>query len=303
MEILDLRRLKILLKEHPDIRDRIVSYYQYIMVDEYQDTNQIQAEIIYLLAGGNKNVMVVGDDSQSIYSFRGASFENIMTFPKMFPDARIIKLEENYRSVQPILNLTNVIINKATKKFSKHLFTKKSGGAVPALVYANNEKRQSRFIIEKIRQLKMNGVTLNQMAVLFRAGFHSFDLEVELNRDRIPFIKVGGFKFVESAHIKDVLAHLRIFTHPYDRISWYRLLLLIDKVGPKTALDIYQAILDKKSGYKGLLDIKLKPILSRRLERLINLYASIDLKSLSLEQMGETILKYYFPIVKKRYHK
>ena len=293
--------LRILLNEHPDIRDRISSFYQYIMVDEYQDTNHLQAEIIYLLANVEKNVMVVGDDSQSIYSFRGASFENIMTFPKTFPEVRIIKLEENYRSIQPILNLTNVIISRATKKFSKNLYSRKPGGSLPLLVCAKNEKSQSRFIVEKIRELRINGVRLNQIAVLFRAGFHSFDLEVELNRDRIPFIKVGGFKFVESAHIKDVLAHLRVLKNPDDRISWYRLLLLVDKVGPKTALNIYQAISDKKLGYKGLLEIKLKSILSRRLERLRHLYSSINPKTLSLEQIGEAVLKYYAPIVKERY--
>ena len=293
--------LKILLNEHPDVRDSISSFYQYIMVDEYQDTNHIQAEIIYLLAGVDKNVMVVGDDSQSIYSFRGANFENIMTFPKIFPDARTIKLEENYRSVQPILNLTNAIISRAAKKFSKNLYTRKSGGSLPVLVCAKNEKRQSQFIVEKIGDLRMNGVDLSQIAVLFRAGFHSFDLEVELNRHRIPFVKVGGFKFVESAHIKDILAHLRVLKNPYDRISWYRLLLLVDKVGPKTALNVYQAILDEKSGYKGISDIKLKPILSRCLERLIELYSSINLKSFSLEQIGEAVLKYYAPLVKERY--
>lgn len=293
--------LKILLNEHPDIRDRISSFYQYIMVDEYQDTNHIQAEIIYLLAGVDKNVMVVGDDSQSIYSFRGANFENIMIFPKMFSDVRIIKLEENYRSVQPILNLTNVIISRAANKFSKNLYTRKTGGSLPVLVCAKNEKGQSRFVVEKIRELTMNGVGLNQIAVLFRAGFHSFDLEVELNRDRIPFIKVGGFKFVESAHIKDILAHLRVLINPYDRISWYRLLLLVDKVGPKTALNIYQSILDEKSGYKGLLGIKLKPTLSRRLERLTKLYSTINPKALSLEQIGAAVLKYYAPIIQERY--
>ncbi|UCD33787.1 MAG: ATP-dependent helicase [Desulfobacterales bacterium] len=293
--------LNRLLKEHPDVRDRMSSFYRYIMIDEYQDTNHIQAEIIYLLAYINKNVMVVGDDSQSIYSFRGASFENIMQFPEKFPEARIIKLEENYRSVQPILNLTNVIIDRAERKYSKNLYTRKTSGSLPSLVYAKNEKSQSRFVIEKIRKLRMDGVALNEIAVLFRAGFHSFDLEVELNRESIPFIKVGGFKFVESAHIKDVLAHLRVFTNPYDRISWYRILLLINKIGPKTALDIYQAIRDEKIGYKGLLDIKIKPIRKQHLKHLMDLYTIIDPRTFPVEEIGETVLKYYTPIVKYKY--
>jgi DNA helicase-2/ATP-dependent DNA helicase PcrA len=215
--------LQQLLKNHPGIRERIASSYRYIMVDEYQDTNKIQAEILYLLTGV--------DDSQSIYAFRGANFRNIMEFPKMFPDTRIITLEENYRSVQPILNLTNVIIDQAAEKYSKTLFTRRQGGSTPVLVSARDENNQSLFIVRKIRELIDQGIALNQIAVLFRAGFHSFDLEIELNREQVPFIKVGGFRFVESAHIKDVLAHLRVIANSQDRISWYRILLLIDKIG------------------------------------------------------------------------
>ncbi|MGA8180762.1 MAG: ATP-dependent helicase, partial [Desulfobacterales bacterium] len=220
-----LKFLKILLKEHPDVRDKSSAAYQYLMVDEYQDTNKIQAEIVYLLAGMHQNIMVVGDDSQSIYAFRGANFENIMRFPEIFSGTRIIRLEENYRSTEPILKLTNVIINRATRKYSKILFTQRSGGTLPLLIKAQSENNQSRFVIETIRSLYRSGVPLNQIAVLFRASFHSFDLEIELSREGIPFIKVGGFKFIESAHIKDVLAHLKVIFNPYDRISWYRILL------------------------------------------------------------------------------
>lgn len=290
-----------LLKDHPDIRNRISSSYRYVMVDEYQDTNKIQAEILYLLTGDNNNIMVVGDDSQSIYAFRGANFRNIMKFPEMFPDTRIIALEENYRSVQPILNLTNIIIEQAKEKYSKNLFTRKSGGSVPVLVEAQDENDQSLFIVDKIQQLGRQGIALNQIAVLFRAGYHSFDLEIELSRSQLPFIKVGGFKFVESAHIKDVLAHLRVISSPRDRISWYRILLLLEKIGPVSAQKIYNAITDEAVGYAGLLTSKAKTVAGAGLKRLKDLFASIDTHSMPLEKIGEAIIEYYLPILKDRY--
>jgi DNA helicase-2/ATP-dependent DNA helicase PcrA len=293
--------LRQLLKDHPDIRNRIASAYRYVMVDEYQDTNKIQAEILYLLTGDNNNIMVVGDDSQSIYAFRGANFRNIMKFPEMFPGTRIIALEENYRSVQPILNLTNIIIEQAKEKYSKNLFTRKSGGTVPVLVEAQDENAQSLFIVDKIQQLGRQGIALNQIAVLFRAGYHSFDLEIELSRSQLPFIKVGGFKFVESAHIKDVLAHLRVIASPHDRISWYRILLLIEKIGPATAQKIYDAIAGEAAGYTGLLSGRTTTGAAAGLKRLKDLFASIDSFSMPLDRIGEAIIKYYLPILKERY--
>ena len=290
-----------LLKTDPAIRDRISSSYRYVMVDEYQDTNKIQAEILYLLTGTNKNIMVVGDDSQSIYAFRGADFRNIMKFPAMFPGTRIIALEENYRSVQPILNLTNIIIEQAKEKYSKNLFTTRTGGSIPVLVEAQEENDQSLFIVDKIRQLCGQGTALNQIAVLFRAGYHSFDLEIELSREQIPFIKVGGFKFVESAHIKDVLAHLRIVSSPYDRISWYRILLIIEKIGPATARKIYETIKNAAAGYSGLSAVKLKSAAGAGLKRLKDLFSTLATGSLPLEKMGEMIIEYYLPILKERY--
>lgn len=293
--------LGMLLKNHSDVRDKICSTYRYVMVDEYQDTNKIQAEIIYLLAGINKNVMVVGDDSQSIYAFRGANIENIMKFPEVFPGTRIIRLEENYRSVQPILKLTNVIIERATQKYSKILFTRKSGGSLPLLVNTRSENSQSRFVVKKIKEINRKGIPLQQIAVLFRASFHSFDLEIELNKEGIPFIKVGGFKFMESAHIKDVLAHLRVLSNPLDRISWYRILLLLDNIGPKTAMDIYETILAEKAGYTGIFAIKPKSRRSRNIFRLKDLFSTIDSKPMSVSQMGEAIVNYYVPILKEKY--
>jgi DNA helicase-2/ATP-dependent DNA helicase PcrA len=238
------------------VRRRISSAHRYVMVDEYQDTNKVQAEILYLLTDANKNIMVVGDDSQSIYAFRGANFRNILDFPSLFPGTRIIGLEENYRSVQPILDLTNIVIERAQEKYAKHLFTRKAGGSTPQLVEAEDENSQSLFIVHKVQELARRGVPLHRMAVLFRAGFHSFDLEIELAREGLDFIKVGGFKFTESAHIKDVLAHLRVIANPYDRISWHRILQLVEKVGPRSAQRIYDAIAAENAGVAGLFTIR-----------------------------------------------
>jgi len=287
-----------LLQEVPEVRRRISSGHRYIMVDEYQDTNKIQAQILYLLTDATRNIMVVGDDSQSIYAFRGANFRNIMEFPALFPDARIIGLEENYRSTQPILDLTNIVIERAREKYSKHLFTRKGGGSLPQMIETEDENTQSRWVVERIADLRSRGVRLREIAVLFRAGFHSFDLEIELAREGIPFIKVGGFKFTESAHIKDTLAHLRVVANPYDRISWYRILQLVEKVGPRGAQRIYESIVQAKAGLDGLFLLKMK---NPEIERLKALYRAIDAAAMPVVEMGAAVVQYYLPILKRSF--
>jgi len=287
-----------LLQDFPDVRRRISSGHQYIMVDEYQDTNKIQAQILYLLTDATRNIMVVGDDSQSIYAFRGANFRNIMEFPSLFPNTRIIGLEENYRSTQPILDLTNIVIERAREKYSKHLFTRKGGGAVPQMIETEDENTQSRWVVERVVDLRSRGICLREMAVLFRAGFHSFDLEIELAREGIPFIKVGGFKFTESAHIKDTLAHLRVVANPYDRISWYRILQLVEKVGPRNAQRIYEAIVQAKAGLDGLFMLKVK---NPEIDRLKALYRAIDAAAMPVAEMGAAVIQYYLPILKRSF--
>src|SRR5205809_595476 len=222
--------LRDLLRDHPEVAAQLSRTYRFIMVDEYQDTNPLQAEIVRGLASAHPNVMAVGDDSQSIYSFRGATFRNIMDFPKAFPDTRIVKLEENYRSTQPILDLANAIIDRAAAKHTKVLRTRRGDGPPPLLVQCSDEQAQSRFVTQRILELREEGVPLNEMAVLFRSSFHSFDLELELGRADVPFVKRGGFKFIETAHVKDVLAHLRVVANPCDAVSWHRVLLLLEHV-------------------------------------------------------------------------
>ena len=237
--LLDLRRL---LTERPEAAEQLSRRHRFLMVDEYQDTNSLQADIVSLLAATHHNVMAVGDDAQSIYSFRGANFRNIMDFPRLFPDTRVIRLEENYRSTQPVLDLANAVINQAAEKYTKNLYTRRGGGAAPLLVQGADEQTQSRFVCQRILELREEGLPLSEMAVLFRSSYHSFDLELELQRHELPFVKRGGFKFIETAHVKDVLGHLRVAANPRDAVSWHRVLLLIDGVGPKSAEQIFEWI-------------------------------------------------------------
>ncbi len=292
--------LRRLVMEDEGVRRTISSLYRYILVDEYQDTNRLQADIVRHLASTHQNVMVVGDDAQSIYAFRGATFKNIMEFPTLFPGTIIYKLEENYRSTQPILNLANTIIEAATEKYSKHLFTRKLDGPLPVLVEAAGENAQSRFIAQKILELREEGVPLSEMAVLFRSSFHSFDLEIELSRHGLPFIKRGGVKFIETAHVKDLLAHMRVVANPLDAVSWHRVLMLVEGVGPKKAQDVMAALVKSNKPYltlrempgrsgKGLKDLALT---------LESLAGSGDLRP--AEQVNH-IYEYYLPILKTQY--
>ncbi|HVM94845.1 MAG TPA: ATP-dependent helicase, partial [Candidatus Acidoferrales bacterium] len=189
-----LVKLWQLMAQHDGARQRLSSTYRYIMVDEYQDTNSLQAEIVRLLASEHNNIMAVGDDAQSIYSFRGANFRNIMDFPTLFPGTRIIAIEENYRSTQPILEVTNTIIEGARERHAKRLFSSRLEGSAPILIPAPNETFQSRFVCQRILELREEGIPLSEIAVLFRSSFHAFDLELELARHDLPFVKRGGFK-------------------------------------------------------------------------------------------------------------
>jgi DNA helicase-2/ATP-dependent DNA helicase PcrA len=285
-----------LLREHDERRRRLSSKARYIMVDEYQDTNSLQAEIVRLLASEHHNVMAVGDDAQSIYSFRGANFRNIMDFPSLFPGTRIIAIEENYRSTQPILDLTNAIIERAGEGYEKHLFSARKTGAPPMLIAAPTEHLQSRFVCQRILELREEGVPLPEIAVLFRSSFHAFDLEIELARHDIPFVKRGGFKFVESAHIKDLLAHVRVIANPSDAVSWHRILLLLDGIGPKASEEIIRAVLSSSDPVQCLRDARSRGGASlHALANLLERVRGIDLPAAQLEE----VLRYYEPILKR----
>jgi DNA helicase-2/ATP-dependent DNA helicase PcrA len=292
---------RALLEENAELRHQISRTYRYVMVDEYQDTNKIQADIVRLLAAAHSNVMAVGDDSQSIYGFRGANFRNIMDFPVMFPDTKIVKLEENYRSTQPILTVANEIIDRAREKHTKVLYTRKTSGALPVLVAAEDERMQSRFVSQRIMELQEEGIPLDEMAVLFRSSYHAFDLEIELNHKGIPFVKVGGFKFMETAHIKDLLAHLKILVNLNDTVSWHRVLCGVEGIGPKTAQDIISAVTKANIGVKGLSAVKPGVRYAQAFERLRSALEDADEKGIPVEEMGERLLEYYMPILKQKY--
>lgn len=247
--------MRKLLQDNDEIRSQLSSYYKYIMIDEFQDTNKMQSDIAYLLADIHKNIMVVGDDSQSIYSFRGANFRNIMDFPKVFPDCNIITLEQNYRSNQPILDLTNAVIANSREKFSKKLFSRKECATKPVFLETQNPNMQSRFIVQRVLELREEGVELDNIAILFRNAWHSDDLEIELNAADIPFKKYGGVKFAEAAHIKDMMAYLKISYNNSDTISWFRCLQLIEGIGEKTATEITGRVSVTPDGYETLKDI------------------------------------------------
>ncbi|MBW6520396.1 MAG: ATP-dependent helicase [Desulfoarculaceae bacterium] len=292
---------KRLLAEVPEARQVVASRYTHIMVDEYQDTNLVQADIVRLLAHGHDNVMVVGDDSQSIYSFRGADFYNIMRFPKTFPETHIIKLEENYRSTQPILSLTNDIICHATEKYSKTLFTRLEGTRKPLLFAATDERQEARFVADKISELVAGGIRFQDIAVLFRSGFHSYKLEIELAGGGVDFEKRGGLKLTESAHMKDVLSFLRILANPRDHLSWNRVLLHLDKVGPKTAQKIAAQLGQSTAPFQHLADFPAGKAWEVGLRRLAQLFADL-LQEESPAAMYELIMVYYQSIFERLYH-
>ena len=225
----------LMLESSPELADRIAGMYDHILVDEYQDTNVLQARILRGMCRAHANITVVGDDAQSIYSFRGANFRNILDFPKQFEGATVVTLEQNYRSTQPILSVTNTLISRAAERFTKNLWTRRTGGERPWLVVARDEPQQTQFVVDRILELHEEGIPLRHIAVLFRAGYMSAELEIELTNRKIPFEKWGGLKFLEAAHVKDVLAFLRILENPRDEVSWYRLLLLLPGIGDATA--------------------------------------------------------------------
>ncbi len=295
-----LINFSLLLGHHPDVTERMHRLYPYVMVDEYQDTNAIQSDIVQKLAGPSQNVLVVGDDAQSIYSFRGANFKNIMNFPTLFPNTTLITLEENYRSTQPILNMTNAVINRAREKYAKNLFTSKTGGDKPIYVEADDEHSQSRFVVQKILSLREEGIALSDIAVLFRSGWHSNDLEVELKSSGIPYVKYGGIKFMEASHIKDIICFLRVMANKLDRLSWQRVLLLINGLGPKAASDITQGIDGFIKSNIPFLDEYRSRAFFEPLSKLWDLIYKADL-SLTPKALLESVVAIYTPLFKVKY--
>jgi len=233
---------KLLLDEHPEIAEVLRRKFRYILVDEYQDTNKLQADVVDSMAALRQNVMVVGDDAQSIYSFRGASFENIITFPLRWPNATIYKLETNYRSTPQILQLANQTIAHNRFQFQKELRAVRGAGPDPAVVGVDDVFEQASFIAQRILELRDEGEHLDEIAVLYRSHYQSLELQMELTRRNIPYEIRSGVRFFEQAHIKDVLAYLKIITNYRDELSWKRVLKLYPKIGERTAAEVYGRI-------------------------------------------------------------
>jgi len=224
-----------LLREHDDVREELQHTFQFVLVDEYQDTNLLQAEIIDLLVQRHHNVMAVGDDAQSIYSWRGANFRNILDFPKRYPEAKVYKIETNYRSTPEILALANAAIAANTEQFAKELAAIRQSGVRPIVVPCLDTATQARFVAQRVLELRDEGTPLDHMAVLYRAHFHALELQMELTRHNIPFSITSGIRFFEQAHIKDVASHLRILANPADELAFKRVVRLLPGVGGKAA--------------------------------------------------------------------
>lgn len=234
---------KRLLIEKPEIAAVFAEQFRHILVDEYQDTNKLQAEIIDLLAVKHRNVMVVGDDAQSIFAWRGAEFTNIYEFPNRYPEAVTYKLETNYRSTPEILGLANVSIANNRKQFPKMLqAVKRSKDFKPAVVPCANAEQQSAFVASRILELRDEGTSLEEICVMYRSHYHSLELQLELTRRNIPYRVQSGVRFFEQAHIKDVISYLRIIVNPRDELAWKRILKMIPSVGGATANKIYESL-------------------------------------------------------------
>jgi DNA helicase-2/ATP-dependent DNA helicase PcrA len=228
------------------------SRFDHILVDEYQDTNRLQAEILLKLKPDGRGVMVVGDDAQAIYSFRAATVRNILEFPDKFePRARIVTLEQNYRSTQPILYASNLVIGFAKERFTKNLFSERRSQQEPYLTTVADEAAQARYVARRILKAREAGVPLKEQVVLFRASHHSAQLEIELARRNVPFVKWGGLKFLEAAHVKDVVSVLRWCENPRDRLAGFRILQLLPGIGPTTA----GKVLDRIAAERKVIDV------------------------------------------------
>lgn len=287
-----------LLEKNKPLRNQLQTRYQYIMVDEYQDTNLVQARIVKHLAGDNGNIMAVGDDAQSIYAFRGANVANILKFPDIFKGTKVIRLEKNYRSVQPILDLTNEILEGAATKFDKHLYSDLKSDQLPQVVHPLSDQTQAKLVVDQILKLQKKYM-LHDVAVLFRAGYQSFSLEVALTRIGIDYQKFGGIRFHEAAHIKDVLSCIRLVLNPHDLLAWQRAMDHISGVGPKTVAKIYSAMHTKDAKSENYL----AKMVSKH-EQLKELLVELDkLRSLPPRPGAilESLLAFYQPILMEIY--
>lgn len=274
----------------PGVGDSIVGLFDHVLVDEYQDTNVTQADIVVGLVRKTQNVTVVGDDFQAIYAFRAATVQNLFEFTDRFSDATVVTLDQNYRSSTPILAVANAVMDRAREGFQKQLWSKRLGAEKPRLVTCSDEDAQSDAVCRRVLELRDEGVPLRHQAVLFRAAYHSDRLELELSRRNIPFVKYGGLVFLERVHVKDTLAMLRIIVNPRDELAWFRVLSLLEGVGPSSARKAMEWLRpneengDGKSPLRKLIDDP-PPVPKAALDGLDSLRKSVE-AALKAEEAG-----------------
>jgi DNA helicase-2/ATP-dependent DNA helicase PcrA len=301
--------------DNPAVGDAIAGRFTHILVDEYQDTNPMQAAVLRkmwerMTRPGDRaeppakcSIMVVGDDAQSIYSFRGATVENILRFPEEFPGATTVTLEQNYRSVTPILEASNAVMSFAGRRFTKNLWSERAGGQKPLLITCANELEQGGLVIDRILEFREEGIPLTRQAVLFRASHNSDALEVELGRRNIPFVKWGGLKFLEAAHVKDLLAFLRILENPHDELSWMRVLQMLEGIGPGRARQAVEHMRQSAEGTAALHSWKVPAAARQQVDDLTGLLREVigAGADMPLTAQIDRIRRYYTPLCEKRY--
>lgn len=293
--------LKALLMSNEEVRKQISLKYKYVLIDEYQDTNSIQAQIVRLIASEHNNVTAVGDDSQSIYSFRGANFKNILEFPNLYEGCKIVTLEQNYRSSQNILDFANKILEQAKEKYSKELFSTIQSSEKPAIICCENTHAEGEFVVQRILEFcNEDGLSLDDIAVLSRSASLMFDVETQLVKQKIPYRKIGGLKFTETAHVKDITAYLRIILNPYDEISLNRILLLQKGIGVSTINKLLPVLTIQ--GSKATADmLPVKPSQRADLGNLLTLLSEARNQIADPKVITEKVLAYYEPILMEHY--
>ncbi|MBN1270250.1 MAG: ATP-dependent helicase [Kiritimatiellae bacterium] len=288
--------------EDKEIARHMGGRFDHILVDEYQDTNLLQSQILRGMRRFNRNVMVVGDDAQSIYSFRAATVRNMLDFPKQFPGAALVTLEQNYRSGAPILETTNRVIAQAAERYAKDLWSARPGGQKPRLVMCRDETQQDEFVVRTILRHYEEGIPLRKQAVLFRVGHLSDALEIELTRRNIPYRKYGGLRFLEAAHVKDLVACLRIAENPRDEIAWFRVLQLLDGVGPATAAAAVAHVRVNRWDARSIATFTAPAAAREGIGRLGELMADlVPMGTANPAAQVERIRRFYDPVFERRY--
>jgi DNA helicase-2/ATP-dependent DNA helicase PcrA len=278
-----------LMTDYAEVREMLAGQFLHILVDEYQDTNAIQGAIVDLLASKHRNLTVVGDDSQSIYSFRGANFENIITFKRRYPDAKEYKLETNYRSVPEILTLANASIAQNSRRLPKNLKAIRTSGLKPAIVACQDHFTQSRFIAEYVLHLLDQGRTLNDIAVLYRSHWHSLEIQLEFQRRNIPFHIRGGLRFFEQAHMKDILCYLRVLQNPHDELAWLRLLQMLPRIGSAISRRVWQHISSAADPFNEVLGIETASLLPTSARPFFQEFVGLLKESREIDSPAEVI--------------